>query len=111
MATAATAAVEAMPTRSLPATPMLPRWLRLAAVERTPAAVSAHGTQRGARLAPWVYTRQSSQKGRRQARHMPVASSNRCLSHRTGCVIPTQLLFGGHQRDRPTDPKCFGNGG
>src|SRR2546421_676411 len=82
IAAAAAAAVEKRPKVSLPATPrlLLPPWPRVAAVERTPAAVRAHGTHRGARLTPRVNTRQSSQKGRRQARQVPAASSNRCLS-------------------------------
>src|SRR5438270_382775 len=41
MATAAAAAVEHRPSVNLPATLMLPRWVRAAAVERTPAAVRA----------------------------------------------------------------------
>ena len=87
MATAAAAAVEHRPSVNLPATLMLPRWVRAAAVERTPAAVRAQGMQRGARPEPWVKTRQSSQNGRRQERHMPRASSKRCLSHFAGVVI------------------------
>src|SRR5438045_6761148 len=87
MATAAAAAVDTRPTVSLPTTLALPRWVWEAAVERTPAAVRAQGTHSGARPEPCVYTRQSSQNGRRHARHMPAASSKRCLSHFAGVVV------------------------
>src|SRR5207248_2147558 len=80
MAAAAAAAVAPKLASRRPVMPR-PRRAWPAAVDRTPAAVRAQGMQKGALFGPWAYTRQSVQKSRRQERHMPLASSNRCLSH------------------------------